>query len=110
MSGRWQRWSAIAGAALLIGAAGGTAAVAKSFSLAITGAQGASYSGHCILTTVAGEERFELTGVVPRHEELTGEGLACRIEAVGLVAVEIAHSGDISRLVTSGGSLNIAVR
>ena len=48
--------------------------------------------------------------MVPRHEELTGERLACRIEAVGLVAVEIAHGGGVSRAVTSGGTVNIAVR
>jgi hypothetical protein len=47
---------------------------------------------------------------VPRREALTGEGLACRIEAVGRITVEIAHGGSVSRAVTSGGTVRIAVR
>ena len=89
---------------------GGEAAVAKTFTLVITGAAGARYTGRCTLTTAAGEETFELTGVVPRYEELTGAGLSCRIEGAGLIAVEIAHDGSVSRSVTSGGTINIAVR
>ncbi len=85
-------------------------AMAKSFSLAITGAEGARYTGRCTLTTAAGEETFELAGTVPRREELTGEGLACRIEAAGRIAVEVTHGGGVSRSVTSGGTVNFAVR
>ena len=82
----------------------------KTFTLVITGAEGARYTGRCTLTTAAGEETFELTGTVPRREALTGAGLACRIEAAGRIAVEIRHGGSVSRSVTSGGTVNIAVR
>jgi hypothetical protein len=92
------------------GAGGGEATMAKAFTLVITGAEGARYTGRCTLTTAAGEEEFELSGTVPRRAELTGEGLACRIEAAGRIAVEIAHGGGVSRSVTSGGTVNIAVR
>jgi hypothetical protein len=111
MSGRRYGWSALAGAALglALGAGGGKAATAMSFSLTITGAEGARYAGRCTLTTAAGEETFELAGVVPRHEELTGEGLACRIEAAGPITVEVTHGGGVSRSVTSGGTVNFAV-
>ncbi len=113
MSGRRHRGSAVAGAALVIAAAGagsGEATMATAFTLVITGAEGARYTGRCTLTTAAGEETFELAGTVPRREELTGEGLTCRIEAAGLIAVEIRHSGSVSCSVTSGGTVNIAVR
>ncbi len=115
MSRRRHGWSTAAGAALVIaaGAGGGQAAMAmaEAFTLVITGAEGARYTGRCTLTTAAGEEEtFELTGTVPRREELTGAGLACRIEAAGRIAVEIRHGGGVSRSVTSGGTVNIAVR
>ena len=76
MIGRRHGWSAAAGAALftVAGMGGGEAAVTKTFSLVITGAEGARYTGRCTLTTAAGEETFELTGVVPRYEELRARG------------------------------------
>jgi hypothetical protein len=113
MSGRRHRWRTVAGAALVIaaaGAGGGEAAVAKAFTLVITGAEGARYTGRCTLTTAAGAETLALAGTVPRREALTGEGLACRIEAAGRIAVEITHGGGVSRAMTSGGTVNIAVR
>lgn len=100
---------AIAGAVLLVAAGGGDAAE-TSLSLEITGSEGVRYTGRCTLTTAAGEETFELSGVVPRHDEFTGDGLACRIASGGLIAVEIAHDGNRSRSVTNGGIIRIAVR
>ena len=109
--GRSHRPCATAGAALLIAAgAGGTAAAEKSFSLAITGAEGTRYTGQCTLTTAAGEETIELSGVVPRHEELSAEAVACRIESDGLITVEIAYDGSRSRSVVQGGIAHLAVR
>jgi hypothetical protein len=104
-------YGALVGAVLLVTTgAGGSHPAEKSLSLDITGAQGARYTGQCTLTTAAGEETFELSGVVPRHEEFTGEGLACRIESAGSIAVEIARDGSRSRSATSGGTVRIAVR
>jgi hypothetical protein len=103
-------WGSAAGAALIIAAGAAAKATDRSFSLLITGAEGARYTGRCILTTEAGEEMLELSGVVPRREELTGQGLACRIESTGLIAVEIAHDGNLSRSVANGGTVRIAVR
>jgi hypothetical protein len=101
----------IAGAALVVtGGAGGGDAADKSLSLEITGAEGVRYAGQCTLRTAAGEETFELSGVVPRHQEFTGESLACRIESAGSIAVEIARDGTRSRSATSGGTVRIAVR
>lgn len=111
MKRRFQRWCATAGAALLLGAgAGGAAAAEKSFSLAITGAEGARYAGRCTLTTAAGEETIKLSGVVPRHEELSAEAVACRIESAGRITVEIAHDGSRGRSVINGGTARLAVR
>jgi hypothetical protein len=54
--GRCHRRTASAGAALLIAAgAGGAAAAEQSFSLVISGDEGARYTGRCTLTTTAGE-------------------------------------------------------
>ena len=102
-------WGSTAGAALLIAVGAGAKAAEGTFSLVITGAEEARYQGRCILTTMAGEETLELSGVVPRHEELTGQGLVCRIKSTALIAVEIAHDGNLSRSVTNGGTVNIAV-
>ncbi len=110
--GRRRERHIMAGVVLLAAAAvgGGEAAAEEPLSLAITGAAGARYTGHCTLTTAAGEQTFELTGTVPHHEEFTGEGLACRIEAAGRIVVEVARGGSVSRSVTSGGTVSIAVR
>lgn len=103
--------STIAGAALVVtsGASAGDTAE-KSFSLEITGAQGVHYAGQCTLTTAAGEETFELAGIVPRHQAFTGEGLACRIESTGSITVEVAGDGSRSRSATSGGTVRIGLR
>jgi len=108
---RWHRRCATAAAALLIAAgAGGAAAAEKSFSLTITGAEGARYAGECTLTTAAGEETIELAGVVPRHEEMKAEAVACRIESAGLITVEIAYDGSRSRSTINRGTAHVAVR
>ena len=103
--------STIAGVVLLVtvGSGGGDAGE-KSLSLEITGSEGVRYSGQCTLTSAGGKETFELSGVVPRHQEFTGESLACRIESAGSIAVEIARDGTRSRSATSGGTVRIAVR
>lgn len=102
---------AIAGAVLLVAAGAGDIHAAERFlSLEITGAEGARYAGQCTLTTAAGEETFELAGVVPLHERFTGEGLACRIGSRGSIAVEIARDGARSRSVNRTGTVRIAVR
>ena len=111
MFGRCHRGCATAGAALLIAAgAGGAAAAEKSFSLAITGAAGARYAGQCTLTTAGGEQTIELSGVVPRHEELMAEAIACRIESAGSITVEIARDGSRSRSAINGGTAHLVAR
>jgi hypothetical protein len=102
---------AIGRAALLSAAVtSGAAAAEKSFALAITGAEGASYNGQCTLTTAAGKETVEISGVVPRHQEFTAEAIACRIESAGSIALEIAHDGSLSRSRISGGTAHLAAR
>jgi hypothetical protein len=108
--GRGHRRSLTAGALLMAAGAGGAAAAEKSFSLTITGAEGVRYTGRCTLTTAAGEKSIELAGVVPRHEELTCEGVVCQIESAGQITVEIAHAGSVSRSVISGGTARVAAR
>jgi hypothetical protein len=107
---RGRRRSLTAGALLMAAGAGSAAAAEKLFSLAITGADGVRYTGRCTLTTAAGEETIELSGVVPRHEELTGEAIVCRIGSAGLITVEIAHDGSLSRSMVSGGTARVAAR
>jgi hypothetical protein len=112
-SGRGVTASGALLAALIAAGAGtgGGAALAKTFSLSITGAEGARYAGRCTLTTASGEEEtLELSGVVPRHERLEGDGLACRIEGDGRIVVEVARNGSRSRSATTGGVINISVR
>ena len=111
MLGRCHRRCAAAGAALLIAAgAGGAAAAEKSFSLMIAGAPGARYAGQCMLTTAGGEKTIELSGVVPRQEELTAEAVVCRIASAGSITVELAHDGSRSRSTITGGTAHVAVR
>jgi hypothetical protein len=111
MAGRSHRRSATAGAALLIAAgAGGAAAAEKTFSLAITGAEGAGYTGHCTLTTAASERTTELSGVVPRRGEFMAEAVVCRIASSGSITVEIARAGSVSRSTITGGTAHVAAR
>ena len=107
-----RRPGAAAGAALLIvaGAGGAAAAAEKSFSLAITGAAGTRYTGQCTLTTAGGEKTIELSGIVPRHEELMAEAIACRIASAGSITVEIAHDGSRSRSMINGGTAHVSMR
>jgi len=107
-----RRPGAAAGAALLIvaGAGGAAAAAEKSFSLAITGAAGTRYTGQCTLTTAGGEKTIELSGVVPRHEELMAEAITCRIASAGSITVEIAHDGSRSRSMINGGTAHVSMR
>ena len=109
---RDRRRRAAAGAAMLVsaGAVDMAPAAEKTFSLAITGAAGARYSGECTLTTAGGEKTIELDGVVPRQEELTAEAVACRIASAGSITVEIAREGSRSRSTISGGTAHLAVR
>jgi hypothetical protein len=108
MSGRWRKLGVVPGTALFVvlGAAGH--ATELYFVLSITGAEGGRYSGYCVLTTALGEEKLDVSGIVPRHEELVGEALVCRIKCEGLIAVQITHDGNISRSVTNGGIVNVA--
>jgi hypothetical protein len=99
MPGRYHSAGAAA-AALLVGA--GAVAAEKSFSLIITGAAGARYTGQCTLTTAGGEQTLGLSGVVPRCEELSAEAVACRIASAGSITVEIAHDGSRSRSTITG--------
>ena len=108
--GRCHGRSATAGALLMAAGVGGAAAAEKSFSLVITGAEGARYAGRCTVTTAAGEETLEVSGVVPRHEELSAEAIACRIESAGLITLEIAYDDSRSRSVVNGGTASVAVR
>jgi hypothetical protein len=91
-------------------AAGASGAAEKSFSLAITGAEGTRYAGQCTLTTTAGQQTLELSGVVPRHEELVAEAVMCRIESAGPITVEIARPGSVSRATITGGTAHLAAR
>jgi hypothetical protein len=110
MMRRGQRRSLTAGALLMAVGAGTAVAAEKRFSLAITGAEGVRYTGRCTLSTAAGEETIELSGVVPLHEALTGEAVVCRIESAGLITVEIARDGRLSRSTVSGGTARVAAR
>lgn len=97
--------------ALIAAGGGGEAAVGRPFTLSITGAEGARYTGRCTVTTAAGEEEtLELSGVVPRHEEIAAVALACRIESEDPITVEVVRDGSRSRSATSGGVVNISVR
>jgi hypothetical protein len=108
---RSRRWRAAAGAALLVGAASsGGAAAQESFALTITGAEGTRYAGQCTLTTAAGARTLEISGIVPRRQELEAEAVACRIESAGLIAVEITGDGSRSRSVIRGGTAHVTAR
>jgi hypothetical protein len=107
---RHRRPSAGAGAALLIAASASGFAAEKSFSLTISGTAGTRYTGQCTLTTAAGERTIELSGVVPRREELVAEAIVCRIASAGSITVELARVGSVSRATTTGGTAHVAAR
>jgi hypothetical protein len=97
-------------AALLIAAGTSAIAAEKSFSLTITGAAGTRYSGECMLTTAAGERTIELSGLVPRREELVAEAIVCRIASAGSITVELGRAGSVSRASITGGTAQVAAR
>jgi hypothetical protein len=57
-----------------------------------------------------GRGDHRVSGIVPRHEQLSAEAVACRIESAGLITVEIAYDGSRSRSVIDGGTAHLAVR
>jgi hypothetical protein len=84
--------------------------MAKTFHLAISGDGEARYEGACTVTLAAGDERFELEGMVPLQRTFDGDGLTCQFSAQGRVVVEIAHDGSRSRAASDGGTIRIGAR
>jgi hypothetical protein len=88
----------------------GTAAMAKTFYLTISGNADARYAGACLVTTASGDERIALEGAVPAERAFVADGLSCRLRAEGRIVVEITHDGSRSRAETSGGLVQIGAR
>jgi hypothetical protein len=86
------------------------AAQAETYTLSVTGDPGASVAGACTLLTGSAEEHVDLAGPVPLERRFTAEGLSCRLQAEGRVAVEIAGAGSRSRSATTGGTINVTLR
>ena len=78
----------------------------KTYRLAITGSDQATFSAECATTRGSGEEKFVFDGQPPFSREFGGEGLSCRIVqqgAAGSLEVEISSdSGNRSRSRTQG--------
>jgi hypothetical protein len=88
----------------------GTAAMAKTFHLTISGDADAHYAGACVVTSASGKERIALEGAVPAERGFVADGLSCSLRAEGRIVVEITHNGSRSRAETSGGLVQIGAR
>lgn len=78
-------------------------------SLTITGDAGATVRGRCTVGRASGQEVVELDGPVPIERRLEGGSLACDLEAVGTVVVEIERAGSRSRTSTRDGRVRVTV-
>jgi hypothetical protein len=85
-------------------------AMAKTYTLSISGDSGARYQGACTVTVLSGDQRIELEGAVPLRRVFDGDGLSCRLRADGRVVVEITHDGSRARSATSGGTVQVSAR
>jgi hypothetical protein len=47
---------------------------------------------------------------VPRHEEVTAEGVVCQIVSAGSITVEIGRRGSVSHSTITGGTVHITAR
>lgn len=97
--------------ALLASQAVVAAAVTEApISLTITGDAGATVRGRCTVGRASGQEVVvELDGPVPIERRLEGGSLACDLEAVGTVVVEVERAGNRSRTSTRDGRVRVTV-
>lgn len=84
--------------------------MAKTCELAITGDDGASYSGRCTVLVGARDGVVVLEATVPLERTFVADGLNCRIEAKGRVVVEIRHDHGWSRVTSDGGFVDLQAR
>ncbi|MEM7024938.1 MAG: hypothetical protein AAF637_20510 [Pseudomonadota bacterium] len=82
-------------------------AMAKTYTLSISGDPGASYSGTCTVTVASGSETIELDGSPPLERTFEGEGLSCALQAEGRIVAEIEHDGSRSRGESTGGAIEV---
>lgn len=85
-------------------------AMANVIKIAISGPDGAQFSGQCTLDTDVGPEEIAYEGTVPDTREFDGIGVACRFSTPDTITIEVRNKGNLSRTSTSGGTVNFNVR
>lgn len=88
----------------------GKTAMAKTYHLLLSGDVGASFNGTCTIATSGGETVLTLKGQIPHEQQITGQGLSCKLEASGRVVVDVEHDGSRTRSSTNGGKIKISLR
>lgn len=78
------------------------------FQLSIAGDAGVQVRGTCVVHRARSDQVIEIAGPAPIARTLTGEDVACRLEADGQIVVELEAAGRRSRAATSGGMVSIA--
>ena len=82
-------------------------AMAKTYTLSISGGPGASYSGTCTVTVASGSETIELDGTLPLERAFEGKGLSCALQAEGRIVAEIEHDGSRSSGESTSGTIEV---
>lgn len=96
-------------------AAGSHSALAQTkeanLKLSLSGPEGTTFEGHCVITRADGEEELELSGQTPEERTFNGDGLRCTLNSSGRLTVEASKDdGNVSRTTTSGGKVTFSIR
>lgn len=85
-------------------------AVAKTFSITITGDPGASFIGSCLAKRSDDHQVLALNGKVPFEQRIDADFVSCRINASGRVRVEaISDVGQRQHAETKGGMVTLSL-
>jgi hypothetical protein len=84
--------------------------MAKTYHLSFSGDEQASFTADCEVSGDGGATSLRLEGRPPHEQEVTGDGLVCRMTATGRVVVDITHDGGRSRSATNGGNMTFRLR
>ena len=84
---------------------------AKTFTISITGDQGAAFIGSCLAKRSDDHEVLALHGNVPFEQQIEADFVSCRINAEGRIAIDVrSDAGQHRKAETTNGMVTLSLR
>lgn len=85
-------------------------AIAKTFTITITGDPSASFIGSCLAKRSDDHEVLALNGKVPFDQHIDADFVSCRINASGRIRIDaISDAGQVRHAETSNGMITLSL-